>query len=137
MKGDNNASQLFEFMANPGVTTNVEWTHAKIGTESAGRNIVGTSHNQSSTAVGSYVLGTGYTLREVSHNHPKGVPLPSGGDIQNAGRYIGEHPNVRLNVYVPSSGYSPYNRGGTIDSRITKLSDGSYILPDGRHVRTR
>ena len=137
MKGDNNATQLFEFMANPGTTTNVEWTHAKVGTESSGRNIVGTSHNQSSTAVGSYVLNTGYTLREVNHNHPSGAPIPSGGDMQNVAHYTGAHPNVKLNIYVPSSGYSPYNASGTLDSRVTKLPDGSYILPDGRHVRTR
>ena len=137
MKGDNNATQLFEFIANPGVTTNVEWTHAKIGTESSDRNIVGTSHNQSSTAVGGYLLGTGYTLREVNHNHPSGAPLPSGGDMRNATRYMGAHPNVGLNIYVPTSGYSPYNSHETTDSRITKLPDGSFILPDGRHIRRR
>lgn len=137
MTGDNNATQLFEFMANPGVTTNVEWTHAKIGTESSGRNIVGTSHNQSSTSVGGYLLNNDYTLREVNHNHPSGAPIPSGGDMQNVSRYTGAHPNVKLNIYVPSSGYSPYNSRGTIDSRITNLPDGSYILPDGRHVRRR
>lgn len=137
MKGDNHATQLFEFMANPGVTTNVEWTHAKIGTESSERNIVGTSHNQSSTSVGGYLMGTGYTLREVNHNHPSGAPLPSGDDMQNVGRYTGAHPNVKLNIYVPSSGYSSYNAKGTLDSRVTKMPDGSYILPDGRHVIIR
>ena len=137
MKGDNNATKLFEFMTNPGTTANVEWTHAKVGTESSERNIVGTSHNQSSTAIGGYALNTGYTLREVNHNHPSGVPLPSGGDMANAGNYIGKFPNVRLNIYVPSSGYSPYNGSGTLDSRITKMSNGSYILPDGRHVKIR
>ena len=31
--GDDKATQLFEFMANPGVTTNVEWSLDRIGTE--------------------------------------------------------------------------------------------------------
>lgn len=30
-KRDDNATQLFEFMANPGVTTTVEWSHVKQG----------------------------------------------------------------------------------------------------------
>ncbi len=137
MKGDNNAAQLFEFMANPGVTTNAEWSHAKIGTESSGRNIVGTNHNQSSTAVGGYILGTGYTLREVNHNHPSGAPIPSSGDLSSATRYVGAHPSVGLNIYVPSSGYSPYNSSGTMDPRVIYHPDGTITLPDGRKGRTR
>lgn len=60
-----------------------------------------------------------------------------GGDITNAGNYLGRFPNAGLNIYVPTSGYSTYNGSGTLDSRVTKMPDGSYILPDGRHVRTR
>ncbi len=141
MNGDNNAAQMFEFMANPGITTNVEWTHAKIGTESSGRNIVGTSHSPSFTPVGSYLLGPegkpGYTLREVNHNHPGGVPLPSGGDLSNAARYKGAYPGVGLNIYVPSSGYSPYNGSGTIDPRVIYHPYGTVTLPDGRKGRLR
>ena len=55
VRGDDNATQLFEFMASPLETTNVEWTHAKIGTEESGRNIVGTSHSNTSTLVGHYL----------------------------------------------------------------------------------
>jgi hypothetical protein len=136
MNGDNNAAQLFEFMANPDATTNVEWTHAKIGTESSGRNIVGTSHSQSSTGIGSYLLGPGdYTLREVNHNHPNGVPIPSEADMQNVRHYTGKFPGVGLNIYAPAYGYSPYNSSGTMDSRIITRPDGSYVLPDGRTAR--
>lgn len=53
-------------------------------------------------------------------------------DLQGAGYYIGRFPSVRLNIYVPFSGYSPYSNSGTIDGRITKRSDGKYVLPDGR-----
>jgi hypothetical protein len=137
MKCDNNAAQLFEFMANPGVTTNVEWTHAKIGTESSGLNIVGTNHSPNSTGIGGYLLKNEWTLREVNHNHPNGVPIPSGADMQNVQNYTGKFPNVGLNIYVPSSGYSPYNSSGTMDPRVIYHPDGTITLPDGRKGRIR
>jgi RHS repeat-associated protein len=121
MKGDDNATQLFEFLANPETTTNVEWSHAKVGTESSGRNIVGTSHNQSSTAVGHYLRQTGYTLREVNHNHPSGTPTPSGvvnadgtrtGDLRGAELYHQRNNKTILNIYTPQHGYTPYNKDG-------------------------
>lgn len=124
--GDDNAAKMFEFMDE---TTDVEWTHAKIGTESSGSNIVGTSHQQSSTGVGSYLLGTGYALREVNHNHQGGSRTPSGletyletgtrtGDMINANGYRMDHPRVKLNIYTTKYGYSPYNQHGSLDPRI-------------------
>jgi hypothetical protein len=123
MKGDNNATQLFEFMANPGTTTNVEWSHAKVGTESSGHNIVGTSHKRSSTAVGGYLRAAGYTLREVNHNHPSGIGRPSGvvnadgtrtGDLSGAELYHGRNRNTILNIYTHPSRYFRYNQNGLI-----------------------
>jgi hypothetical protein len=72
-----------------------------------------------------------------NHNHPGGVPLPSGGDLSNATRYMGAHPGVGLNIYVPSSGYSPYNSSGTMDPRVIYHPDGTITLPDGRKGRIR
>jgi RHS repeat-associated protein len=114
MKGDNNATQLFEFMANPGSTTNVEWSHAKVGTESSERNIVGTFHKRSSTAVGGYLRETGYTLREVNHNHPNGIGRPSGGDMRGAELYHKKNRNTILNIYTYPSKYFRYDQGGLI-----------------------
>jgi len=115
IKGDDNASELFEFFADPDNTTSVEWTHAKIGTESSGRNIVGTSHDESSTAVGHHLRKTGYTLREVNHNHPSGNYLPSSKDMQGAEKYKASNPNVKLNIYTHPNRYSEYDEKGTLD----------------------
>ena len=134
INGDDNATQLFEFMANPNETTNVEWTHAKVQAEGSGCNVVGTTHKQTSTAVGSYLIHKRYPLREVNHNHPNGVPLPSKADMESVQKYQKQTPGVKSNIYVPSSGYSPYNGSGTLDPRI-KQQDGIYLLPDGQRVR--
>ena len=114
MKGDNNATQLFEFMANPGVTTNVEWSHAKVGTEKSGSNIVGTSHSQSSTVVGHYLRMKDYTLREVNHNHPSGIGRPSGADMRGAAAYHESNRNIILNIYTHPGQYFRYNQNGLI-----------------------
>jgi len=113
MKGDENATQLFEFFADP-ANTNVEWTDAKIGTESSERNIVGTSHEKSSTAVGGYLRQTGYTLREVSHNHPSGSARPSPGDLRGAALYHDRNQNTVLKIYTHPGNYIEYNRNGIV-----------------------
>ena len=92
INGDDNATQLFEFMANPDETTNVEWTHAKVQAEGSGCNVVGTTHKQTSTAVGSYLIHKRYPLREVNHNHPNGVPLPSKADMESVQKYQKQTP---------------------------------------------
>ncbi len=112
VNGDLNASHLFEVLANPSVSTNVEWTHAKIGFPNSERNVVGTSHSRKSTAVGGYLLAYEYTLREVNHNHPSLISTPSKGDIKNAKYYIKAHPNVKLQIYT--DWYYPYNATGSI-----------------------
>ena len=104
IKGDERAAQLFEFMANPLETTHVEWTHAKIGTKKTGKNIVGTSHNKAFTGVGNYLRKTGYTLREVNHNHPSGIGIPSKGDLKSAQLYLERNSNT---VYICAAGTIP------------------------------
>lgn len=113
IKGDNNAKELFEFFANP-INTGVEWTHAKIGGKNSGRNVVGTSHQRSSTAVGHYLRQTGYTLREVNHNHPSGAAYPSGGDMKGASLYHDNNSSTQLNIYTHPKNYTPYNEQGVI-----------------------
>ena len=127
IKGDDNAKEVFELFAN---NTDKEWSHAKTGkTEGEnGSNMVGTSHSNSSTAVGSYLRDSGYTLREVNHNHPSGNPIPSGimindpGDAKNAILYKHVNPNIKLNVYTKGYKYSPYDEHGTLDNRLLKSS---------------
>jgi len=118
ISGDENATQLFEFFADP-TNTGVEWTDAKIGYEDSGRNVVGTSHSEEFTAVGGYLRDTNYTLRSVSHNHPGGTG-PSGrpggltGDIPNAALYHQRNPNTVLSVYIHPNNYIYYNQFGVI-----------------------
>jgi len=128
VKGDNNATQVFEMLHN---NTNVEWTHAQIGREGSESNIVGTSHNRTSTIVGNYLLETGYTLRDVTHNHHNNNPMPSGlrvfeetgvrtKDLFSAELYQNKFPNINLNIYTTDYKYSPYNKYGTLDLRLIK-----------------
>lgn len=126
--GDDNAKKTFELFAN---NTNVEWTHAKVGKKEGiyGSNVVGTNHNESSTAVGAFLRTTGLFLREVNHNHPSGSPLPSWdqtngiwnskkGDVPAAYFYEKINPKIKLNIYTKKYGYSPYDSKGTLDERI-------------------
>jgi RHS repeat-associated protein len=135
VSGDQSASEIFEFFGD-NYTTNrdmaTEWTHAKVGTENSERNIIGTIHEPKKTSVGHYLMQTGYTLREVNHNHPhgtdpSGLPRQSDGtpathDIKGAEAYQDKFPNVKLNVYrsriaYPEvGGYHPYNRKGCVPS---------------------
>ena len=116
LKGDKNGQKLFEFFSDP-KNTKVEWSHAKIGTQSSGSNIVGTNNWATGTAVGHYLRVKNYTLREVVHNHPGGS-WPSGfpggkrGDIPNAVLYQKSNPNVVLKVYIHPGEYVPYDDKG-------------------------
>jgi RHS repeat-associated protein len=137
IKGDANAKETFELMANH---TNTEWSHAKIGLEGSEKNIVGTSHSNESTAIGNFLNTTGYTLRDVVHNHPSESPIPSGTatydksgkktqDLHVAESYMKRNPSVNLNIYTKKYGYSPYNDKGTLDSRISKENGKYFIRP--------
>lgn len=135
VSGDQNATEIFEFFGDNYTTKSdmaVEWTHAKVDTENSGRNIIGTIHEPNKTSVGHYLRQTGYTLREVNHNHPNGSDpsgqprqpdgKPATHDIRGAEAYQDKFPNVRLNVYrsrtvyPEKGGYHPYDRKGFISS---------------------
>ena len=115
IKGDENATKLFEFLADPG-NTKVEWTQAKVGTEKNGSNIVGTSNDIASTPVGHYLRTTGYTLREIIHNHPSGIARPSGGDKSGAILYHEKNSKTILKVYTYPNNYVEYDQNGIIIS---------------------
>lgn len=110
VKGDDKATQLFEFMANPGETTNVEWSQVKVGTAESQKNIVGNMHQEGETAVGQYVFRTGYTVRENNHSHTNGITTLSLGDVTTAGMINGTFPNAPTKIYTNPSQYSPFNK---------------------------
>lgn len=99
IKGDDNATKLFEFLANPAVTT-VEWGHVKVGAEESGRNLLGTINHESASAINSYALQTGYTIRESNHNHPSNCPFASVADVAYAKELQAKFPNAKLNVFI-------------------------------------
>ncbi|GHV60401.1 hypothetical protein FACS1894182_15150 [Bacteroidia bacterium] len=107
IKGDEKATQLYEFMANPSVTTNVEWSHDKIGTEKSQKNVVGTMHHQSKTVQGYYLMKYGYTIREDSHSHPNGTG-PSPTDFTVATHISAKHKNASFSVYIGQGKYLFY-----------------------------
>lgn len=111
VNGDDNATRLFEFMTNPGETTNVEWSHVKVGTEKSQENIIGNMHREGETAVGQYIFRTGYTVRENNHSHTNGITTPSLGDVTTAGMINGKFPNATTKIYTTNpSQYSPFNK---------------------------
>ena len=79
VRGDDNAQNLFEFMANPEFM-GVEWEHIKIGAADSGRNVVGNSHVKDKTGLLRYYFNTGYTIRESNHSHPSGRSQASPND---------------------------------------------------------
>lgn len=112
VQGDDNASQLFEFMGKTGVT-NVEWADVKVGTENSGRNMVGSTENgKDYNAVGSYLLQTGYTIREDNHSHVYSNK-PSSNDRHYAEAVNTKFPNARLNNYFKGV-YTPYGKYGAL-----------------------
>jgi len=102
--------------------------------------MVGTSHNTESTAIGSYLRETRYTLRSVTHNHPSNNPMPSGikhfeetgirtKDLLGAQLYIDRNPKTELYIYTTKYGYSPYNPNGSLDKRIVFQNGRWVIMP--------
>ena len=115
VKGDANAQILFEFMANPKVSS-VEWEHIKIGTEDSQRNIVGNSHDSQSTALVGYHFYTGYTIRESNHYHPSGNEKPSKADINLRQKIQTQQPNSKFYVYVYFGRYVNFSKNETESS---------------------
>lgn len=115
IRGDDNGTELFEFLANE---TKVEWSQAKLGVEGEkGLNYLTTSHdNSTEKGMGLLINGQlkyGYTAREFNHNHPGGTCYPSGswdkdglstgtwGDLRFANavnKIFGN--NVIFNIYI-------------------------------------
>lgn len=113
VQGNDNASQLFEFLGNPGETTNVEWADVKIGAKNSDKSIVGaTKGGKDYNAVGPYLLQNGYTIKEDNHSHVYSN-RPSFGDRQHAQLLNAKFPNATLNNYFKGV-YTPYSKYGAL-----------------------
>ena len=133
VRGDQNASELFEYLA---TNTAVEWSQLMMGIAGPkGFNLISTSHSTRTECSISFLLEqkfhNGYYIREYTHNHPNNTRYPSGiglntnpttlvGDIgmaiylkQNALR--NGFPTPLLYIYVPSDGSRLfYNENSTL-----------------------
>ena len=130
IKGDENATSAFNILIGGSGENMVEWGHVKIGAENSGRNLVGTSNNESSSLLGGYALGYGYTIRESNHNHPGGDAMPSLSDVTNAKSITDKFPNATFNIYgrpsmpVPFNKNSPHIAPSSPGSRTGRLAPG-------------
>jgi hypothetical protein len=97
IKGDDNATKLFEYLADTEKATIVEWVHIKIGTEISEKNMIGTSHQEKDSIVNFYGSNR---VRELNHNHPTGKPFPSDADIETAKDVSKKNSNAQFNIYI-------------------------------------
>ncbi|NDV80566.1 DUF6443 domain-containing protein [Bacteroides sp. 51] len=121
VRGDKNASDLFEFLAQ---NTGVEWGQFMTGKAGdSGLNFLTTSHledkERGSLAVLEQELRHGYTIRGHIHNHPGNTPYPSGledrgGDIGWGSKVYRYSSRPILKIYLPESNqyisYTPSSR---------------------------
>ena len=107
VNGDDNAKELFEFLAGEYNDDNdmpLEWSRVKLS-HNNGDNLIGTSHKDASTNVvgrlrNHYGGNTHFALRV--HNHPAGSVFPNESDKQLAN---GED----CYIYTITNGYIQYN----------------------------
>ena len=131
IRGDKNASQLFEFLSQ---STGVEWSLVQTGISGqSGLNFLATSHMTNTEFGMSYAfsqrLYDGYTIRTWMHNHPNNMPYPSGvtsntqtghpmgewGDIgaaKSISEYLSLHGRPIPNFYIYLPGLNNYIQYG-------------------------
>jgi RHS repeat-associated protein len=113
VKGSENATELFEFMANPRTTTNVEWSHTIVQDGRSTADIVGTMHSTNNTFQAPYLTIQGRRLVQDTHSHPGGTG-PSPADLAMARKLEIRNPGIKLNIYTVPKTYTPYDRNGII-----------------------
>lgn len=100
-------------MGSPGETTNVEWSHLRIGAPGSNQNIVGnTEGGINFSAVNDYILKTGYTIKTNNHSHVYDN-IVSGADRRQAGKMNAKFPNATSHNYFKGV-YTPYNSKGPV-----------------------
>ncbi|GHT47544.1 hypothetical protein AGMMS49965_25620 [Bacteroidia bacterium] len=128
VKGDNNGTQMFEFMAQ---NTTVEWSQVQTGIEGdKGLNFLTTSHDAATERGIKHLingqLNSGYVIREFNHSHPT-TPYPSGlgttrksdigvvTTITEINKYWKYNVSPVFNIYhVPTKTYIPYSPNSQI-----------------------
>jgi RHS repeat-associated protein len=114
IEGDENAKVFFEFMANPGITTKVEWSRLAYGEEgSQGVNNLTTTHQEKMEAGGMSLyydrLQNAANVRLHIHNHPDGMTSPGVSDVKNAAVPIQlDYPDAKMYIYIASQVYKLY-----------------------------
>jgi RHS repeat-associated protein len=116
IRGDENASEIFEFVAN---NTSVEWSQTMTGqTGKKGLNFLTTGHIEyTEPGFGALLKGQlqhHYTIRKHIHNHPRGTARPSGfdnqpGDVSMAKnieewysfKYSNRNDKPKFELYIP------------------------------------
>ena len=151
IKGDDNGTSLFEFLAD---NSEVEWSHIKTGKEGGNaQNFITTSHSKKDEKGSSHLwsnrLKYGYTVREMNHSHPSGIPIPSGmpgtaqfskGDISFA-TTVSRHYNRKginppmFNVYNCNGGYVPYSKSSVVSDYSKTMELYGVTFKNGQFFR--
>ena len=109
IKDENVASDLFRFFAD---NTNVEWSHCNDGDDDVS-NFVSTSHKRKADCSFNFLYNNKIvnSVNYQKHNHPQGLPWPSGleknaqrGDIEFARIYSEKFPRIKFYIYVSRNG---------------------------------
>ena len=109
IKDENVASDLFRFFAD---NTNVEWSHCNDGDDEK-NNYVSTSHKKKSDCSFNFLYNNKIvkSVNYQKHNHPQGLPWPSGleknaqrGDIEFARIYSEKFQKIKFYIYISRNG---------------------------------
>jgi RHS repeat-associated protein len=127
IKGDENATSLFTFIADNMTETKTEFGLTRVGekTGETGVNLVGTNqdHIDGTTAANVTVFQNGYSIREANHNHPSGNSASSQGDVDVAGMIQVKFPNATFNNYTTKNGFTPYDKNTEPHIPTTNLQE--------------
>ncbi len=112
IKGDNNAKEIFEFLAN---NTSVEWGHLQVGEGGEnGTNYLVTS--KSEKKINFTLNGIKKPIKTFNHNHPNNTTTPSEPDLEmydnisfHNWKYSKfQSKEVNCNIYTNKNGQSKY-----------------------------
>ncbi|MDP2722135.1 MAG: RHS repeat-associated core domain-containing protein [Bacteroidales bacterium] len=131
VKGDEDATQVFKFLAENTTESLTEIGLTRIGEKSGdnGQNMIGVNveHVESASYANSAVFENGYTIREGNHSHPNDNMGSSTGDIANAKRISAKFPKATFNNYTKTLGFTQYSQN-TIPGAVITLDVFEIII---------